>query len=96
MPVIKEFNVIEPPTSGEVQERALEALLSSGLLKLTLLGQEEVPRPKETTIEFRVAQTIHPEEGGMRITGPTSEDNSVVIYAPEDTGMPATASIVTR
>ncbi len=93
MPEIREYIVVEPPTSGEVQGRAVNAL-SEGILRLTVLALQEIPRPEEEVVELTINQTLHPREGGMDISGHTIDGVSVVIRAPFDAEEPATASIV--
>lgn len=94
MPIIREFHVIEPPTSAEIQERALKALQTGSLLRLTLRSLQQVPSTEEIFVEFRIAQVVKPDEGGMKITGPNAEGNSVVVNVPEDSALSTTASIV--
>ena len=90
---IEKYTVIEPPTSGEVTERAFQQLSRGGYLKLVILGQAEVPRALPQELEFRIAQTLHPEEGGLSIGGTTAEGDFVVVHASQESNEPATASV---
>ncbi len=87
--------ISEPPTSGAVQELAISSLYE-GAMNITVIGQQEVPRPAEETVEFKIRQTFHPEDGGMIIAGRTEDHRSVVIRAPEDETLQATATIIGR
>ncbi len=90
---IEKYTVIEPPTSGGLTELAFQQLSRGGLLKLVLLGHAEVPRSTRQEVEFRIAQTLHPEEGGLSIGGTTAENAFVLVHASSDSAEPATASV---
>jgi hypothetical protein len=94
MSVIKEYYISEPPTSGELRERAYDALQSGGILTLTLLGNQEVPRPQEESVTFRIKSTHHRDDGSMIIGGMTEDYASVVVNLMPDLTQQAIASIV--
>lgn len=87
--------VVEPPTSGEVEARTLRELGESGVLSLVMLAvEQEVPRPTEQVVTFRIRRTGHPETGGMVITGFTDDQRHITIATQKDGDQPALATIV--
>lgn len=95
MPGIKEFIVIEPPTSHEVQKRVVDMMLTGGLIKLIVKGVHEVPRAKPEEVVFNLKQTTHPEIGEMIIAGMTEDFRSVIVNAGSDSEYPAIGHMVT-
>jgi len=83
------YEVIEPPTSAGVRERALAALAQepSGFLQLTLLG----PENDISAVKFKVRQLVDSEEKGMRIGGKSSQLASIIVETSLDPEQPATA-----
>lgn len=96
MAVIREFNIIEPPTSGELQHKAVRALSLGGLLRVVGIAQQEVPAAKPEVFEMRIAQTVHPEAGGMTVAGFTERGEHLTLRMPEDLAAPALASLITN
>ena len=94
MAQIKEFIVIEPPTSGEVREQAFEALKARDYLSLTVIGTQEVPKPEPEEIAFNILQTSQTPEGGMRLMGRTATKDIVSLTTLSDESLPATGDIV--
>ncbi len=90
---IEKYTVIEPPTSGEVAELAFNQLSRGGFLRLVLLSDTEVPRAVPQEVEFRIAQTLHPEDGGLSIGGTTTEEAYVLVHASADSTQSATATV---
>ncbi|MGH7240913.1 MAG: hypothetical protein ACREGB_01295 [Candidatus Saccharimonadales bacterium] len=93
MTEIREFYVVEPPTSGEFQGR-VHAELPKGIMMLGVLAMQDIPRSVEQTITMTIRSTLHPEAGGMDVMGVTESGADVVVRAPSDESAPATASIV--
>jgi len=94
MAQIKEFIVIEPPTSGEVRERAFEALKAHDRLLLTVLGTQEVPKPEPEEITFDILQTSQAPEGAMRLMGRTATRDIISVITLSDESLPATGDII--
>lgn len=95
MPSIQSFNVLQPPTSGEVEEQLIAALRHGGVFEdMVLLPDQDIPKPEAVTISFRIHQTVHPKEGGMVITGKNDTYPSIRIHAGPDSTKPATATMV--
>ncbi|HSH55440.1 MAG TPA: hypothetical protein VK983_01280 [Candidatus Limnocylindrales bacterium] len=92
---IEEFNVIDPPTSLEVQDRAFEALRNNGVMPMILMPTREVPPPVSQNVSMRIHQTIHPVEGGMTISGRDELSRySLTVRMTDDYENQATASLV--
>ena len=98
MAQIAEYIVLEPPTSGEVLKRSLDALISTGIMHVVLKPEFEVPREENLVIDMRIRNTRHDEE--VTISGKAaSEENhpgihSILITLGQDKESPATASLV--
>ncbi len=91
---IKEFIVIEPPTSGEVREHAFEALEARGSLRLTVLGTQEVPKPEPEEVAFNIHQTSQLTEGGMRLVGRNAVKDSISVTIDSQATLPAIGDFV--
>jgi hypothetical protein len=96
---IESFTVVQPPTSGEVETAAFEALKTGGFLSLVILGDQEIPRPVEQNINFRIRSTSHPEDGGMRVEGKTELNADFIVTSlsvdiDNDPSLPAIGSLV--
>lgn len=94
MLTVHEFSVVEPPTSEEVRERAFEALRAGDYLSITVLGEQEVPKPEPEDISFAINETAHPKDGGMRLMGRTALDEIVSIVIDGSSEQPAMGNIV--
>ena len=94
MPNIMEFTVVQPPTSGEVRNRALEALQSHSSLKLVILPRQVIPTPQFINVEMDVRQMLKDDDEGMRIGGTDADGNSIRILTDLDPDLPASASVV--
>ncbi len=94
MLTVHEFSVIEPPTSEEVRENAFEALQTGDYLSISVLSEQEVPKPAPENISFAINETAHPHDGGMRLIGRTALDEIVSIIIESDGTQPATGNIV--
>jgi len=88
---IQQFNIIQPPTSGEVRTQALGALECKGVLKLTILGKQDLPKPELSSVEVQVRDAHQPDNEGLRFGGTDAEGNSVRIRTEADPELPATA-----
>jgi hypothetical protein len=96
MPITK-FEVVEPPTGGEVVDRALVALGHGDILTMVIKATEQqVPTPEEQEIAFHIRRTTtHPNEGGMTITGYTESPRQLVRVCIEDNNQAANGSLIT-
>lgn len=92
---IKEFIVIEPPTSGEVREHAFKALEARDSLTLTVLGKQEVPKSEPEDVAFNIFHTSQLPEGGMRLMGRNAARDIISVTIDGDTTLPAIGDIVT-
>jgi len=98
MPRIIEYSVVEPPTGGEVLDRALGEL-AAGQFELTLLSQAEVPRPSEEKLDLQL-RTMHMTSMGdystiLAAEAPEHDEyTSITIRVPRDNTKPAEATIV--
>ncbi len=92
------YEVVHPPTSGEVREEAFEAIRQkSGRLCVRMMSRQEVPPPEEKGVCFRIRRTFHPEDGrAMTIGGTNEEGNTVNVHTHEEDGQPATANMVVK
>lgn len=94
---LREYDVVQPPTSLEVQQAARDALdLETGDKKMiiTVLGRFAIPKPEEETYTFQIKRSVYEDEGGRIISGSTEEGQVVVIHASGSPEEPATATIV--
>jgi hypothetical protein len=96
---IREFLVIEPPTSGEVAARVADALANqTSVVAVTLLEECEVPRPKPLAVEVSLGQLVFHRVGSGQVirsfagTAPGME--SVRVHLSGDPEEQATASVV--
>lgn len=93
---IQRFDVIEPPTNREVEERALTALSGSGVLNLVVRSTEqEVPKPSDKELAFNVRSIGRPQELSMLIRGSTDEGAHIIVRTSLETEGSATAEFVT-
>lgn len=94
MSSIQEIIVVEPPTSAEVQERVVQAMLSGSFVSLVVRLIQEIPVPQDEEVSFRIQQTVHPLEGGMTIAGMTEDARSIIIRTPSEISEPARGQMV--
>ncbi len=96
MATIQAFDVIQPPTSRDVRERAFESLRRSDVMRLVLLPHQEVPPPAEISIPFRVLQVANLEDdGSMTILGhDENTHNSVRVTTEANLSLPASGTMV--
>jgi hypothetical protein len=94
MITVHEFSVIEPPTSAELREQAFEALQAGDFLPVTVLGNQEIPKPEPEQIAFSIHETSHPTDGGIHLVGRTAMDEIVTVTINGDGDQPATGEIV--
>jgi hypothetical protein len=94
MPIVN-FEVVQPPTGGEVVDRALVALGESGILSMVVKASEQqVPPPEEKLVSVQIRQTTHPRQGGMIITGYIEEPRQLVKLRIANNEEPATGSFI--
>lgn len=97
MSEIVSYTVVEPPTSGELEERAVTALLGKGVLSVVLRSHQEVPAVEDQEFSFRIRQTTHPLEGGMFIAGELEGDTigeTIIVRTNSNPAEAALASMV--
>lgn len=97
MPGLREYDVVEPPTSVEVQRLARDALdIDHGdrAMTVTLLGRFAVPKPEPEELTFNISRSDYDDMGGRTIFGRGNEGQVISIHTsgtPED---PAYATVV--
>lgn len=89
MAQLREFTVLEPPTSGEVRERAFAALKAREALTLTVIGVQEVPKPVTEELAFNIQNISQLQDGGMRLMGRSALKDIVTITTSGDDSLPA-------
>lgn len=98
MAQLNEFIVIDPPTSGEVREKAFEALKARDALALTIVGIQEVPKPVQEPIQeelfFNIQHTSQLKDGGMRLMGRSAIKGIVTVTTRSDDSLPASGDII--
>ena len=91
---IKQFTVEQPPTSGQVREQAFQALNTGDSLPLTVLGNQEVPKPEPKNIELDILQVTRLSDGGIRFMGRTAGKDIVFLRTGDDELAPATGEMI--
>ncbi|HET7320060.1 MAG TPA: hypothetical protein VFI84_00565 [Candidatus Saccharimonadales bacterium] len=92
-PISREFIVVEPPTSAEVQEFVAEAIRFSSTLDLVLLPDQEVPPPQEKPVAITMHLVNLLSNGRLLVLGISDESPHITVRT-QDKDQPATASIV--
>lgn len=96
---LREFYIVEPPTSAEIQDRTVEALKACKTLQF-IVGEpvnpeaDDATRPELMAVEFTIKQTSHPDDGTMRIVGEVNGGDSVMVRTSAEPNQPATASLI--
>ncbi len=93
----RSYDVILPPTSLGVSQRAYEAFdphESDRTLSLTVLGHHEVPAPTEETVEMTVQRITENQDGSRAILGRSALQGLVVVETSADPNEKATVTIV--
>jgi len=91
-----EFTVVEPPTSGEVKEQALQAMQAEDGLPLTILVDREVPKPEPEDVTMRIIAPSFPRSGGMHLLGRTLQDEIIFVAINGKKDEPATGNLTRR
>lgn len=89
MPTIGEFTIIEPPTSEELRQLVAESVAgSTGVLRVVLLGQQEIPTPQPQAVKFTVGLKTSRQISGLNEAG-----HDITVRYASDPNQPATASM---
>lgn len=96
MPSIRFFEVVQPPTSREVEELAFNAIRSRSTLPLIAQLEPTAEDPKDDLVEIdmHIRATRHPESGGMRILGDNALRDTVNLELSVDPNTPARLSMI--
>lgn len=90
------YDVIDPPTSLGVSQRAHEAFspgANEHILELTLLGQHAVPKPEAEVIEMTIQRITERQDGTRAILGRSAVSELVLIETAVDHNEKATATL---
>ncbi|HSX43136.1 MAG TPA: hypothetical protein VLF59_03560 [Candidatus Saccharimonadales bacterium] len=91
---VREYAVVQPPTSGEVFSRVTDMIAErTGVLALTLLEERDVPRPTPQEVDMSVRRLTFSSHGHT-VEGTAAQIASIVIRLNAEDDQPATASIV--
>lgn len=93
MPIV-EYSVAVPPTSGEVWQKANEAIFESGVLHLILRAAQEVPRVEDREIDMNVRNGYFPGGIGATFSGVLDSGENVVVRISAKDEEAAKASII--
>jgi hypothetical protein len=103
-PTIEEWLIVEPPTSEEVSQKAVNALHESGLIEVIVRGELDEVQPETPEVSFIIRQVIKDDEatskGGMVISGkdswlPHEEQSSYIIRTNKsDPSLPASLRVI--
>lgn len=94
MTQIREFIVLEPPTSGDLRTRALEALKDHGNLSMTVQGTQEVPKSQPEEVNFNIQRVSRYTDKGLQFIGRSVNNDIVSVVAQGDESQPAIGDII--
>lgn len=98
-PSIAEYKITEPPTSEEVSQRALRALLSGNtFMDIVIEPTFDVPKEPQQDLTLDIKKTTH-MDGNSVVYGEIDPNkfpnmHTITIYLNPDESQPATATIL--
>jgi hypothetical protein len=95
MSTIREYEVIQPPTSGELREQIIASLGSGSMVAVQGRPEAADLGPRDVVdVEMEIVSTLHPKDGSMRALGETAAGKTINLQLSADKSAPASFSMV--